>query len=174
MKESARPAVEPTPRAQARRALSLSKGALRVKGMALDLATDLADGYRKSTRTFKLQLAVVGAWFLLVLLTIALMPGAPGGRSNSLGADVQVHETLLGTQLKVENTSSRMWTDVRLTLDGGWQRQISTLREGQRIVIATSSFTRDGAAAPGDLKPRTLTIQCAQGKVIANLSGGTP
>lgn len=154
--------------------MGLSKSALMVKDMAVDLASDLAVGYRKSTRYFKLRIAVVGTVVLLTMLTVALMPTAPGGRTNTLGADVQVQETLLGTQIKVENRSERMWTDVTLILDGAWQRQISTLREGQRLVVATSSFTKDGAAAPGDLKPRTLTIQCAQGKVTTALSGGTP
>lgn len=174
MKESARAEPASPPRPPGPRAASLTKGALQVKDLALGLATDLADGYRKSTRTFKLQLAVVGVWILLVALTVAAMPSAPGGRSNALGADVQVQETLLGTQLKVENTSSRMWTDVKLILDGGWQRQVATLREGQRLVIATSSFSKDGAPAPGDLKPKTLTIQCAQGEVTTRLSGGAP
>jgi hypothetical protein len=168
MKEIARPATGTTPRPPTVRGLGL------VKDMAVDLATDLADGYRKSTRTFKLRIAVAAVWVFLAIGTVAFMPASPGGRTNSLGADVQVQETLLGTQIKVENRSERMWTDVTLVLDGLWERQISTLREGQRLVVATSSFTRDGAAAPGDLKPRTLTIQCAQGKVTTPLPGGTP
>ncbi len=171
MKETARPATSSTPRPQTARALSMVKD---MKDMAVDLATDLTDGYRKSTRYFKLRLGVVAAWVVLLVLTCALMPSQPGGRTNSLGADVQVQETLLGTQIKVENRSERMWTDVTLVLDEQWERQISTLREGQRLVIATSSFTRDGTAAPGDLKPRTLTIRCAQGKVTTPLGGGTP
>ena len=168
MRESARPATGSTPRPQTARGLSV------VRDMAVDLATDLADGYRKSTRTFRLRIAVGVVWVLLAVLTVALMPASPGGRTNSLGADVQVQETLLGTQIKVENRSERMWTDVTLVLDGHWERQISTLREGQRLVIATSSFTRDGTAAPGDLRPHSLTIRCAQGKVTTPLAGGTP
>src|SRR5512141_2185896 len=113
MKEAPHPATGHTPRAQTARALSASKGAiLGVKDMAVDFATDLAVGYRKSTRYFKLRLAVVGAWLLLAILTVAFMPAAPGARTNALGADVQVQETLLGTQVKVENQSDRMWTDV--------------------------------------------------------------
>jgi hypothetical protein len=168
MKEPVRPATASTPRPQTARALSM------VKDMAVDLASDLTDGYRKSTRFSKLRIAVVAAWLVLLVLTCSLMPSQPGSRTNSLGADVQVQETLLGTQIKVENRSERMWTDVTLVLDEHWERQISTLREGQRLVIATSSFAWDGAAAPGDLKPRTLTIRCAQGNVTTTLAGGTP
>ncbi len=173
MKETPRPAPGITSRPTARALMSLSKGALLdVRDRAVDLATDVADGYRKSTRYFKLRIAVVGSWFVLLGMTMWL--ACPGGQGNALGADVQVQETLLGTQIKVENRSDRMWTDVTLVLDDEWERQVSTLREGQRLVVATSSFTRSGMAAPGDLKPRTLTIRCAQGKVTAALAGGTP
>jgi hypothetical protein len=141
--------------------------------MALDLATDLADGYRKSTRYFKLRLAVISGWTLLTVATMWLAcPGS--GPANALGAEVQVSEELLGTQILVWNNSGRMWTDVTLTLDGGWQWRTPTFREGQRLVIATSRFTKEGAAAPGDLKPRSLTIDCTQGNTTAQLSGRPP
>jgi hypothetical protein len=144
-----------------------------VKDMAVDLATDLADGYRKSTRYFKLRLAVAGAWVVLSLATIWLAcPGS--GPSNPLGAEVQVSEELLGTQILVWNTSARMWTDVTLTLDGGWQWRTPTFREGQRLVIAASRFAKEGVSAPGDLRPRSLTIQCSQGKATTQLAGRPP
>ncbi len=147
--------------------------ARRVKDLAVDLASDLADGYRKSTRYFKLRVAVVGAWAVLSIATLWIACPS-GGQSNSLGAEVQVSETLLGTQVALENTSGSMWTDVRVTLDGGWQWDIPTFREGHREVVATSRFKKDGAFAPGDLKPRSVTIECAQGKVTAPISGRAP
>ncbi len=173
MTESARPDPEASSRAPAQLAASLSKSALRVKDMAFDLATDVADGYRKSTKSFKLRLAVVGAWVVLSLGTMWL--ACPrSGPSNALGAEVQVSEELLGTQLLVWNSSGGMWTDVVLTLDGGWQLRMPTIREGQRLVIATSRFSKDGTAAPGDLKPRSLTIECAQGKLTTQFQGRSP
>jgi hypothetical protein len=144
-----------------------------MKGMAVDLATDLADGYRKSTRYFKLRLAVVGGWAVLSLATMWLAcPGS--GPSNSLGAEIQVSEELLGTQILVWNGSGRMWTDVSVILDGEWQWRTDTFREGQRLVIAASRFARQGIAAPGDLKPRMLTIECAEGKATIQVQGRTP
>jgi len=159
MKESARPAPV--------------AAALRVRDLAVDFATELTEGYRKSTRYFRLRLAVVGSWVLLSLLTLWLACPA-SGPANSLGAEVQVSETLLGTQISIENTSGRMWTDVTLTLDGGWHWATPTVREGHREVVATSRFARDGAFAPSNLKPRTLTIECAQGRVTTPLSGRSP
>lgn len=147
--------------------------ALRVKDMALDLATDLAGGYRKSTRYFKLRLAVIGGWAVLSLLTMWLACPS-SGPSNSLGAEVQIQETLLGTQVAVANASDRMWTDVTLTLDGAWDWHTATFREGQRLVVAASSFTRDGASAPGDLRPKSLTIRCSEGKITTPLTARLP
>jgi len=147
--------------------------ALRVKDLARDLASDVAQGYRRSTRHFKLRVAVVGAWAVLSLVTLWLACPS-SGPSNTLGAEVQVSEELLGTQVLVWNSSGRMWTDVTLTLDGSWQWQTPTLREGQRLVIATSRFSKDGAAAPGDLKPRSLRISCAQGAFTTALSPRSP
>jgi hypothetical protein len=147
--------------------------ALRVKDLARDLATEVTDGYRRSTRFFKLRAAVLGGWAALSLLTLWLAcPSA--GPTNSLGAEVQMSEGLMGTQLLVLNGSGRIWTDVTLTLDGTYQWQTPTVRDGQRMVIAASRFSRDGAAAPQDLKPRSLSIQCAQGSATASLSMRSP
>ena len=147
--------------------------ALRVKDMAVDLASDLAHGYRRSTRYFKMRAAAVGAWAVLSALTLWLACPS-GGHSNSLGAEVQLSEELLGTQILVWNGSSQIWTDVTLTLDGTWRWQTPTFRDGQRLVIATSRFSHEGASAPVHLKARTLTIECGQGKVTAPLSPRAP
>jgi hypothetical protein len=158
MKESARP--DPLAAAQ------------RVKDLARDarhLAVDLAEGYRRSSRYFKMRAAVIGSWALLSLLTLwAACPSS--GPRNSLGAEAQISEEVLGTQVLVWNSSGELWTDVTLVLDDTWRWQTATVRDGQRLVIATSKFTRDGAPAPSDLKPKTLTIQCRQGKVTEALS----
>ena len=61
-----------------------------------------------------------------------------------------------------------------LTLDGIYQWQTPTFRDGQRVVIAASRFSRNGAAAPQDLKPRSLSIQCEQGSATASLSMRSP
>jgi hypothetical protein len=145
--------------------------AVWVKDRAVDIASDLADGYRKSNRYFRMRLVVIASWVLLSLLTLWLAARSSEPSTNALGAEVQISESLLGTQISIENTSGRMWTDVRLTLDGGWRWRTPTMREGHTEVVAASRFEKDGAFAPSDLKPRTLTIECDQGKVMAPLSG---
>lgn len=146
--------------------------ALRVKDLALDLAGEVADGYRKSSRFLRMRAAILGGWALLSLATMWL--ACPSSEpSNTLGARAQIQETLLGTQVAVENGSSELWTEVTLTLDGAWHWSTPTFRGGQRLVVAASSFAGEKGQAPGDLKPRTLGIRCAQGKATIAL-GSTP
>lgn len=155
MKETARP--DPLAAAQ------------RVKDLARDLAGDLADGYRKSSRYVKLRAAVIGGWALLSAVTLwAACPSS--GPTNALGAQVQMAEEIIGTQISVWNGSDRLWTDVVLTLDGDWRYATRTVRGGERVVVATTKFTKDGVPAPRDLRPRTLTVECEQGRVTAPLA----
>jgi hypothetical protein len=143
--------------------------AARVKDLARDLAEELAGGYRRSTRYLRLKVAVVGSWALLSAATLwAACPSS--GPLDALGAEVRVQEEVIGTQILVSNASRRMWTDVAITLDGGWRYRTSTVRAGQRLVLATSKFEKDGAPAPGDLAPRTLTVECDQGAATTQLS----
>lgn len=137
--------------------------AQRVKEIARDLATDVTEGYRKSSRGFRLRATVVGSWALLSLL--AVYTACPSsGPTNELGAEVTLlPATIVGQQLSVLNGSDEMWTEITLTVDGAWKHQIRTIRAGQNIVVALSRFERDGAAAPPDLKPRSIEISCDQG-----------
>jgi hypothetical protein len=147
--------------------------ALRVKDFARDLAkdvaTDLADGYRRSTRYVRMRAVVVGAWALLAVASLwAACPGS--GHTNSLGADVQLAQGLMGTQLSVENDSDAVWTDVTLILDDTWRFTTPTLRAKSRLVIAVERFAGDAGPAPHDLIPRTLSIRCSEGKLTTPLS----
>lgn len=142
----------------------------RVKDLARDLAQEVAGGYLRSTRLRRLKVAVVGSWALLSVATLAAVCSS-SDPLDALGAEVKVQEEVIGTQILVSNASSRMWTDVAITLDGGWRYRTSTVRAGQRLVLATRMFEKDGAPAPGDLAPRTLTVECDQGAVTTPLPG---
>jgi len=172
MKDAARP----DPVAAANRVedgvRDLARGAV---GAAGDLASDLAEGYRKSTRYFKLRAAVVGTWALLSVVTLwAACPSS--GPSNALGARIELLSrsqpgVLMGTQIYVENDSRRMWTDVVLTLDGGWRYEKKTLRPQDKLVVSIAQFRKDDQGAPAELDPRRLTIECNEGRVSVPLSG---
>ncbi len=145
--------------------------AARVKDMAVDLASDLAKEYRKSSRHDRFRYGVIGSWALLSLLTVCVAFASPG--TNSLRAFAQQeHGGLLGTQISVENRSGRPWTDVTLILDGGWQYQAATIRE--QFVVGVSRFTKEGASAPETMIPKTITIECAQGSATLSLSPRAP
>ncbi|HET7825592.1 MAG TPA: hypothetical protein VFK90_09670 [Anaeromyxobacter sp.] len=150
----------------------LARGAL---GAAGDLATDLGEAYRKSTRYFRMRAAIVGTWAFLSVLTVWAACPPSSASTNALGAKVRLLSRnepgmLLGTQVLVENESGRMWRDVVLTLDGGWRYERKTVRPQDKLVVAVTQFRRDAAAAPADLEPKVLTIECAEGRVTAPLA----
>ena len=148
--------------------------AARVSEAAKELATDLAEGFRKSDRSFKQRSAVVGTWAVLAL--VCLWIACPSsGPSNALGAVARLDTGgIMGTQVLVQNDSRDLWTDVAFLLDGGWRLERRTVRAGDRLVLSLSAFTRDGQPAPSDLKPRQLTIECAEGKAVTLLGPARP
>lgn len=170
MKDAARP--DPVAAAQRVKegVRDLARGAI---GAAGDLAADLAEGYRKSTRYFKLRAAVIGSWALLSVVTLwAACPSS--GPTNSLGAKFQLllrsePGVLTGSQVLVENDSGRMWRDVVVTLDGGWRYEKKTVRPQDKLVVSIAQFQKDGASAPPGLEPRSITLECSEGRVTAPL-----
>jgi hypothetical protein len=119
---------------------------------------------RRSDRFFRARLAVAGTWVLLALVTVwVACPSS--GPTNPLGAEVQLlRESLVGgQQLLVRNESDRIWTDVVLTLDDDWRYRHPTLRPHDQLVLSMGHFRKGEEAAPRDLRPRTLAVECEQG-----------
>ncbi len=143
----------------------------RVKDLARDLAQEVADGYRKSSRPLRLKAAVVATWALLSLLTLWLVCPGSSGSANALGAVVALaDEAAGGRSVSVRNDSDEIWTDVVVTIEGGWVWKTSTLRNGERAIrVGIPQFQKDGAAAPASLQPRTVTVSCREGEVTLPL-----
>ena len=145
------------------RSLQLDPGALAARARAQ--VGQWLESFRRADRFFKMRAAIIGSWVLISAVTLwAACPSS--GPSNSLGAEVQVLRDSLvgGQQLLVRNESTDMWTEVVLTLDGGWRYQHKTVRPHDQLVLSMGNFSRQGQTAPRDLKPRRLTIECEQGR----------
>ncbi len=170
MKEASRPGPAAAASRVKEGVKDLARGAV---GAAGDVALELGDAYRKSTRYFRMRAAVVVAWALLSAVTLwGACPSS--GPANSLGAKVALLSrnepgVLTGTQLLVENDSPRIWRDVVLTLEGGWRHERKTIRPQDRVVLAIAQFTKDGERAPPELEPKAITIECDEGRVTAPL-----
>lgn len=148
--------------------------ATRVTTAARDLATDLADGIRKSERSVKLRAAVIGTWVVLALVSFWIACPSTGP-ANSLGAVARLESGgIMGAQVLVQNDGPELWADVILTLDGGWTLRRPTVRPGDKLVLPVASFSRAGQAAPAELVPRHLTIECQQGTATAALGAARP
>jgi hypothetical protein len=148
--------------------------AARVTGAAKDLAADLTEGFRKSDRTFKRRTAVVATWAVLALMSV-WVACPPSGDTNALGAVARLDiGGIMGNQVLVQNEGRDLWSDVTFTLDEGWRLERRTVRAGDKVVLSVSAFSKDGQAAPSDLRPRQLTIECAEGKVVTALGTARP
>jgi hypothetical protein len=124
---------------------------------------DMAEGFRRSDRFFRMRAGILGAW---AVLSIATLWGscASFGPTSALGADVQVNRSsIMGVQLLVRNESPHIWEDVVLTLDDGWKYTHKTMRPHDLVVLSMSSFKKGEDAPPRDYKPRALVIACEQG-----------
>jgi hypothetical protein len=129
-----------------------------------EAASRWLEAFRRSDRFFKMRAGVVGSWVLVSL--VSLWIACPSsGPTNSLGADVEVlRESFVGgEQILIRNESSDMWTDVIVTIDGGWRYLRPTVRPHDQLVLSMSHFRKGDQAAPRELRPRTLRIECRQG-----------
>ncbi len=145
-------------------------GLASLAGRLLAALRGAIEGFRRQDRYFKMRAGIVGAWMLLTVVSLwTACP--PSGAANPLGADVRVLRDSLvgGEQLLVRNESDEIWTEVKLLLDGAWSYEHKTLRPHDQLVLSLDKFAREGQPAPGDLKPRTLTIDCDQGRHIFDL-----
>ena len=143
--------------------------AVEVVGAWQARAAELADGFRRSDRFFKLRVGIVAAWAVLSLATLWGSCATPG-QHNALGADVQVNrDSIMGAQLLVRNESDGIWEDVVLTLDDGWRYTQRTMRPEDLVVVSVSSFRKGDEAPPRDHRPRALTISCRQGSARFDL-----
>jgi hypothetical protein len=166
MKDAARP----DPAAAAQRVKEGVKDLARsAVGAAGELASDVATGYRKSSRYFRLRAAVIGTWVVLALVTFwGACPSS--GPTNALGAKAKLLAgSIMGSQVFVENESGQVWRDVVVTLEGGWRFEKRTVRPAESFVVPTNHFSRDGATAPSGVASKTITIECAEGKITIPL-----
>jgi hypothetical protein len=146
------------------------RGAEGLVERARTLAEQAAEKYRRSDRFSRMRAAILGAWAVLAAATLwGACPSS--GPTNPIGADVQVLRDSLvgGQQLLVRNESSAIWTDVKLTIEGGWRHERKTVRPHDQLVLSMAQFKRDGEPAPRDLKPRSLVIECNQGHFTLDL-----
>ncbi len=152
------------------RPLPAEAGTASLAGRLFAALRGAIEGFRRQDRYFKMRAGIVGAWLLLSLASL-WVACPPSGATNPLGADVRVLRDSLvgGEQILVRNESDEIWTEVKLLLDGAWSHEHKTLRPHDQLVLSIDKFTREGQPAPGDLKPRTLTIDCDQGRHIFDL-----
>lgn len=131
--------------------------AQRVKDIAQNLAADVTEGYKRSNRFLRLRAAIVGGWVLITLVSLLV-----AFHSEERDYRATLALTSLGRVVSLNNNTDGNWTDVTVTLEGGWSHFERTIRPGQTVGILLSKFAKEGAPPPVDLNPRWVEIRCDQ------------
>jgi len=129
-----------------------------------DRAATLWEDLRRTDRFFKMRAGIVGAWAILSVVTLWAACSSSSAPAGSLGAEVDLNrDSIMGVQILIRNESRRIWEDVTLTLDDGWEHAHQTLRPHDLVVLPMTSFTKGAETLPRDHVPRSLAISCRQG-----------
>ena len=76
----------------------------------------------------------------------------------------------VGSFVLINNLGSSDWKVVKMTLNGRYTYQVDRLEAGGRLTIMVESFTENGKAAPWNLIPQVLIIECDKGKSVFPLN----
>jgi hypothetical protein len=148
---------------------SAQKAASAARDFAKDLAQDLSDGYRRSNRYVRMRAAVVASFAVLTLASLWLACPS-SGPTNDLDAEIKLAESFLGNQILLRNESNEIWTEVVITLDGGWRLDRKTVRPGDEMVVSVAQFAKEGQRAPKDFRPGSVTVECREGRAKVSLA----
>lgn len=129
--------------------------------------------YKKQSRFFKWRAWIVVV-YALIAVTSVVMALPP---RNSIDAYViPSYETIRGRlQVRVENSSTKPWTNVRLVLDDTWVYERKELGAGANVMPIVDAFVKIKSPsqehAPGSLQPKVLRVETDQGKYEVALFG---
>lgn len=78
-----------------------------------------------------------------VVLSVAIVAWGLSGPSddNELGAEVHLRDTMVGFDLAVENTGSRAWRDVRITVDRKYLYTADELDGGDYVSLSAEDLS---------------------------------
>ena len=126
-------------------------------------AKDALESFRRSDRFFKYKAGIVGAWFLVSVLTLLWAPPSSSG-DNRLGATLVVTTVLDHPVYMVKNESSRTWREVVVVVNRTYRAAVSEVEAGQNLTLAPKQLLgENGAVAPIKLELQDFEIRTARG-----------
>ncbi len=133
---------------------------------------DQWDDFRAADAYFKAKAGIVALYVAISVgsIVVAFSGGQKDPSANDLGAYVRVDKTSLGWALLLHNTTDDAWTSCKLTLNGQYLLDRPLVAPGEKVVLGTTQFTKDGRPAPAAEEPRALQVACAEGSTVPTLS----
>lgn len=131
----------------------------------------LKDLLRSLSRLESAVIAKVGV-ILVVLVVIGVGIHLLSGLSApELEAKVLANTSnKVGSFVLINNLGSSDWKVVKITLNGRYTYQVDRIEAGGKLTIMVESFTENGKAAPRNLIPQVLIIECDKGESVFPLN----
>jgi hypothetical protein len=135
---------------------------------------ELAEDFRASDVYFKAKAAIIGAWAVMVVASIAIaMSGGPRDpAANDLHAYAQITRTSLGWGLLLKNAGRSPWTGMRLELGDGYTFEKPFVAADEELVLGSAQFLKDGRPPPPQMQPTGLRVVAEQGDAVIPLGSG--
>lgn len=87
-----------------------------------------------------------------------------------LEARVRATSTRVGIVIMVNNTGNSDWNKVKMILNEKYTYEADKIEAGGSLTITVESFTKGGKAAPKNLTPKVLLVECDKGKSVFTLN----
>ncbi len=131
----------------------------------------LKDFLRSLSRLESAILIRAGATLVVLIALGVGLPLLFGLFAPKLEAKVLANtSTKVGSFVLINNLGSSDWKEVKMTLNGRYTYQVDRIEAGGKLTIMVQSFTEDGKAAPKNLPPNVLLIECDKGKSVFPLN----
>lgn len=135
---------------------------------AVSIAKEFIEDFTRTTRFFKVKVAIVGAWLFLSASTVFVAcPTNPLLPNNRLGARLVVAGDASRPVYMVKNDSDRAWTDVMLIVNHDYRAASARVEPNGNLTLTAKQLVGpNGLLPPQDLRVLDLELHANQGKTV--------
>lgn len=158
--------------AQARRlAGGAQEAALNLAGLLRDAVAD----FRRRDRFFKYKAAIVAAWVVLSVASVAVGWPRSALSAGRLGARLVLNTQVRPPIVMLLNEGREPWDDVTVIVNGRYRASPGRVQPGGSITLTPKQLMGDnGVLAPSDLAIRDLALRTREGQVTLLEAGEEP
>jgi hypothetical protein len=139
---------------------------------AVSILKETVSDFQGASRFFKYKVAIIGAWALVSVVTLAFVLPSRGGPSNDLGAVLIATEIVGRPVVSIRNGSEEPWENVVVQVNGAYRAALATIAPNGTITLTpTQLLGAQGEMAGPDLKVREVRLQTTEGEAVLMENG---